>query len=325
MRYKEIDIIKGLCMLLVFFQHSILYYPVNYIQVYPICKLISESIGSFFMPCFFVVSGFLFFSSTKGCKVHFHNKIYRLLVPYISVCLLQFCIKLMLPSLAFGKFGSIKEYVYYYLFQGGDRWFLYVLFLVFVLMIPLKRYLNTSSKICFALIVLYAVSLSGILPYIYPLSKTQHFSIYFLWGYLLRIYYGDVKQHVINYWWLYTFLFVIINIAFLPYLQFMIKGIFAPLTGTVFLFAATNKLLDSNVYLVEKWHKMVSYVGKYSLQFYVMTGFVLAIARYIVVNKFDQESPWVVIPFVFFLQILFATVGVKLCERMRVTRFMFGY
>lgn len=63
--YQEIDIVKGIAILLVILGHSFCSHPLNLAEKLP---LLGEVVRSFQMPLFFVASGFLF--STRGGALH---------------------------------------------------------------------------------------------------------------------------------------------------------------------------------------------------------------------------------------------------------------
>ena len=117
-RFDELDVVRGICMLLVFFQHSILYFPINFSELYPWCNHLFKSISTFFMPCFFLVSGFLYSKSKRDYKSSMMEKTRRLLVPYAFVCVLQFGVKMAVPSMAFRKLGDVSDIVNYYVLGG---------------------------------------------------------------------------------------------------------------------------------------------------------------------------------------------------------------
>lgn len=326
-RYKELDIIKGVCILLVFFQHSILYFPINFSAIFPACQKLSHIISSFFMPCFFVVSGFLFYYNKKTADIILKDKINRLVLPYMVVCLIQLIVKLFVPTIAFGKFDTFTDYICYYLFAGGDRWFLYVLFLIFLVFIPLKVHMNNTKNImtCICLFYFLYVLYISFFPYIYPIQKILIYGVYFAWGFLLRKYYDKVRKHLKNSMLLYSILFLIFNLLFTDEFMYGYLHLIQPLTGTLWLFSIVLYLMDNRNRIMEKWHSIVSYFGRYSLQYYIMTGFVLTPARIIMVTILHQESPLIVIPCVFVIQMCFAVMGVKLFERFSITRRLFGY
>ena len=65
--FEEINILKGMTIILVLLGHSPVIFPINLQEIYW-CKLLVDIIYSFHMPCFFLISGFLFYNSEKKWK-----------------------------------------------------------------------------------------------------------------------------------------------------------------------------------------------------------------------------------------------------------------
>lgn len=96
--YREIDILKGIAILLVIWGHCFCSHPINIGSQLP---LLGDVVRSFQMPLFFVASGFLF--STKGGFSKFiHKKATRLVVPYLSFGILSVCLRFIFSSITNG-------------------------------------------------------------------------------------------------------------------------------------------------------------------------------------------------------------------------------
>lgn len=98
--YRELDIAKGIGIILVVFGHSITQYN-N--QVSGIWSVIYNFIYSFHMPFFFLISGILstrlLDKSIQEKKVSIRKKAVRLLVPYFFIGLLFIPINLLLSGI----------------------------------------------------------------------------------------------------------------------------------------------------------------------------------------------------------------------------------
>ena len=322
--FDNMDVAKGICMLLVFLAHSVLYFPIDYSKMYFGCNRLTETIGSFFMPCFFFVSGFLYYASQKGYRVMVSDKVRRLFVPYLFVCAITLMVKLIKPSMAFVTFSSFGDYLKYYLLNGGDRWFLYLLFVIFLVVGTFKRYLTSDIKIVLCLIVTYVVAIFNNSSYCFLLVKGSSYMIYFLWGFLARRHYELFLTCVRKWKGILCFLFILCTCIFIDQFNILIKGIFLPLIGIAFTLLVSDMIAvcKNKVTLLKD---AFIYVGKYSLQYYIFTGFVLAIARYLVINVFGFINPWIVIPLVFIIQIFLATIGVKFTKKYSIFKMPFGY
>lgn len=325
-RLEEIDIIKGLCMVLVFWNHSILYFPINLRRQYEVCQVMIDVIGSWYMQCFFLVSGFLFAYSKKTYGEVLSDKIKRLIVPYVFVCVVSFLMKLAVPSMVAFKQHGLWDFFQYYLFEGGDRWFIYLLFWMFLLLTPLKKYI-TSSTFCIllSLLLLYTLVESHVFFKFYPLQRLLAYSRYFICGFLMRKYYNQIKPYFVKYRFVFLGIFLMYNVAFNYKYEGKFWDVILPYTGVFFCFSFSIWLLRFKKGFVSTGVNAIRWIGKYSLQFYVMTGFVLVPVRSLVVTFMGVRHPLLVIPLVFSLQMVVAWLFVKLCERFRVSRFLMGY
>ena len=145
-RLTDIDIAKGMCIVLVVIGH---YIPANSPKWY---LTLIDVIYSFHMPLFMYASGFIFRATKKPVKYNNFvlKKFRRLGIPYILVSWLIICIKLLTEKTMYVEnpvsFSSFYE-ILYLPSAGYFLWYVYVLFLVF-LIIPI---FNTPIKINFLL------------------------------------------------------------------------------------------------------------------------------------------------------------------------------
>ncbi len=98
MRNRSIDIVKGMAILLVYLDHSIIYHPIDLKTMYPWCMQLWDFITSFNMPIFFIVSGFLFSLSKRDSLSLLNSKILRLAIPNLFTMLIVELGKYLLPG-----------------------------------------------------------------------------------------------------------------------------------------------------------------------------------------------------------------------------------
>ena len=135
MRDRSLDIGKGLAILFVYLGHSILYHPIQMIHLYSWCHVLERFIVSFNMPMFFIISGLLFSKSRKNTLELYKGKTIRILIPYLFTMAILVCVKLVLPvSMSYNSAtgGGGKSLIINALCYGGDRWFVYTLYLIFI-------------------------------------------------------------------------------------------------------------------------------------------------------------------------------------------------
>lgn len=128
--YREIDILRGIAIIMVFLGHAVIVYPINLENV-AWCRGLVAFISAVHMPLFFVVAGFCFHQkNTYGDMVQ--KKIQRLLIPYTAFNLMDMCCRLAFSKLVNRPCG-IRESLIKIVLHGGEYWFLYVLFLMCIL------------------------------------------------------------------------------------------------------------------------------------------------------------------------------------------------
>lgn len=238
MRDRSLDLGKGLAILFVYLGHSILYHPIQMGSLYPWCHTLAQFIVSFNMPMFFIISGYLFSKTRKSTVELYKGKTLRILVPYLFTMFILVCVKLVLPaSMSYNSAtgGGIKSLVSNALLYGGDRWFVYTLYFIFILLIPVRNYLKNKWIDLVILISLTIVYFLEFLPPIFALDKVFYFMVFFISGYMLDQQYLSIKAWALKWWWLVYAVFVVANMVFIETLcqiPFVFRFIL-PFTGTL--------------------------------------------------------------------------------------------
>ncbi len=169
-RVEYLDIAKGIGILLVYIGHSSL--DEN--------EPLFQSIYSFHMPLFFMISGLLFsYKRNIGIRKTILGKIVSLLVPYF------------LFSLIYGLFYlMVGTNPLVYLWDGWGRvplWFIPVLFLIEVfhlLLLEGKNIYKVVVVVILSVLFTYKIRVNGWLPYC--VSEIPWFYLCFITGYLLN-------------------------------------------------------------------------------------------------------------------------------------------
>lgn len=105
-----------------------------------ICSTVYDFIYSFHMSLFFAASGFLY-KSVDNYFSYIRKKAQRLLIPYVFFCLAIIFIRMVLPGFTVEE-ASSKELLLSILLYGGNLWFLYVLFFIFLVFPLLDGIIN---------------------------------------------------------------------------------------------------------------------------------------------------------------------------------------
>lgn len=325
-RDRSLDIGRGLAILFVYLQHSILYHPINMATI-PWCHMLACFIISFNMPMFFIISGYLFSKTRKDTAELYKGKTMRILVPYLFTMLIVVCLKLVLPaSMSYNQAvsGGMKSLIINALFYGGDRWFVYTLFIIFMITIPLRNILKNKWIDLALIATMIAVYFLNFLPTVFALDKVSLYMVSFVAGYALNEYYPRIKQFALSYWWMIYGVFILGNFAFIEMLckiPFVFRFVL-PFTGT--LAVMTMAFQMEKVFDNSKVVQYVEYCGKYSLQFYLFT-FCYPLIRWGIVNVLNVANPFVILTSVFVLQLITITIIVEITRRIKWLKIPCGY
>lgn len=319
--FEEIDIVKGIAILFVLWHHSFIKFPIYMLDI-PWCEYAMAIHGTFYLNVFFLVSGYLFaHSKPRTFTENFKKKASRLLIPYLGYEAINLGVKLALPQLVNRKVGGQLEYVEDMIFKGGELWFVYVLFIIFLIWPPILHRLKKKALV--GVIVLLMV-VGNVLPgnllggiFLYP--KVISYSVYFLVGYLLRNMDRNILMNNRNFG-IVTVLFVVfccllVQIIHIPFVwQYVLAFI-----GCWFVWALSFQLLK-----VKGLDNALSFCGKYSLSFYWLNGFALVPARMIVVKMLHVESTPVIAISIFLMCVVSEVIVIKIIKKIPYVRTVVG-
>lgn len=319
--FDEIDIVKGIAILFVLWHHSFIKFPIYMLDI-PWCEYAMAIHGTFYLNVFFLVSGYLFaHSKPRTFAENFKKKASRLLIPYLCYEAVNLGVKMALPQLVNRKVGGQFEYIEDMLFKGGELWFVYVLFFIFLIWPPLLQ--KFSKKTLVGVIVLVLI-VSNILPGnfldgIFLYSKVLSYSVFFLTGYLLKNMNREMLKNNCNFA-ISTVLFVIfccllVQTISVPYIwQYVLAFI-----GCRFVWALSFQLLK-----VKSIGHALAFCGKYSLSFYWLNGFALVPARMLFVKVLHIENTPMIAIGIFLLCAISEVVAILIIRKIPYMRVMVG-
>ena len=316
--FDEIDIVKGIAILFVMWHHSFIQYPIYMLDI-PWVKYAVAIHSTFYLTVFFLVSGYLFANSRPRSFVeNFKKKASRLLIPYVSIAVINLGVKMAFPSLVNAQVGGMGEYIWHFFFEGGELWFVYTLFCIFLVWPPFLQ--KIGKKIILALILLLAVT-SVIVPYGEFLLYHHfiYYSAFFLGGYLLK----DIDRKILNdnrNFCLSALLFAVFCVIFvqvelIPYIWHIVLAVI----GCWFVWTLSFKILK-----VTPLNKALSFCGKYSLAYYWMNSFAYVIARTLIVSVLHIESTPVIAISIFLFCVVTQTIAILIIRRIPYLRAMVG-
>lgn len=327
MRDRSLDLGKGIAILCVYLAHSMIYYPIHMCSMYHWCYVLDRILTSFNMPMFFIISGYLFSKTKKSTGELYKGKTVRLLIPYLFTMIVIIGMKLMLPTeISYNKSveGGLSSMVSNALLYGGDRWFVYILYIIFLLLIPVRTLLKNKWIALVLMITLVIIYFLGFLPKIFALDRVARFMFFFVAGYTLSEWYPRFKAWALNYWWVVYLVAIltngifIVSLAKIPFVYLFVL----PFIGTLAVMTVAFQL--EKVIERSKVAEYIEYCGKYSLQFYLFT-FCYPIIRTVIVSVLHVTNPFVILASIFVLQLITITIIVEITRRIKWLKIPCGY
>lgn len=313
--YSQIDALKGIAVFLVVLGHSIILYPIDLHQN-DICLFVFNWLSSVHMPLFFVISGFCFSYQGKYGP-YIRKKVKRLLIPYTVFNLIDMIPRYLFPGLV-NRPRGIEESLRKIVFNGGEYWFLYTLFIIFLIYPFMYKLVRGSRyKLLGSLFLLLAAKYY--LPYsVFTLNSVINYLFYFSIGVLIKEIFGGniftVKFHPLKMFAL-TLLLLIVWVALLR-IHLPYTNTISALIGITTMYIIAQS--DAVVNIFERF-------GKYSLQLYLLNGYFLVISRTIIVSVLGVYNPVVIIVFNMLVDFFISYIFIKyLCERIKAVRMLMG-
>lgn len=328
MRYREIDILKGVAMLLVMLGHSYLQVPFNSLEASEWSMWLHKSIYSFHMPLFFVVSGFLFYgSSDNDTGSVIKKKALKLLIPYLFVTLIVMTAKLFAPgamadnSICTGFFHSLK----FIFIDCGNRWFVYILFIVFLL-----AQCSNIRKMGFGATLLMMVPcfviVSDFTFGVNVVDYTLRFAPFFGVGFFFRQYYASYLNLMKQKGFVFgsTVCFLVLNVVLIPFesQNAALMRVLLPFSGVNMAWIVCwylSRVGEDNAAI-----RFVLHIGKYSLQYYLLL-FPVAVLGYVIGVKLQVADAALITLMMFVGQIIFITLLVEITRRIPILKYPLGY
>lgn len=207
------------------------------------------------------------------------------------------------------------------LFKGGELWFVYVLFIIFLIWPPILHKLSKKALVGAIVCLMLASNVipKNILDGIFLYPRVISYSVYFLAGYLLR----DINRGMLS----NNRNFGIAMVLFLVFCCLLVQTIQIPFVwhyvlafiGCWFVWALSFQLLKAR-----KVANALSFCGRHSLSFYWLNGFALVPARMIIVKMLHVECTPVITISIFLICVISETIAILIIRKIPYVRVMVG-
>lgn len=312
--YPDIDVLKGITILLVILGHSFCTTPINIFGMLPV---MGDVVRSFQMPLFFVVSGFLF-SSTGGLKLLLKKKTSRLLIPYISFGILSIILRYLFGAWTNGgEISFITSLIK--LMNGEYYWFLYTLVIIMLMVQCItNRVLLYIGAFTLILLCLFTDIRS---VNIMTIGKVAYYIPFFVLGFSLKDAYSifNIKFKHSRYFLLLLFTVFFSLSFFVTEKLLVVKLYFCPIMGIFLTWIIALEIADK----YEGLKKLFSHFGRYSLQYY-LNHLLIMLPFYKLAGFFSNMNPLLPLLSIFICAVITSYCMLKIEQRFLFLRVMCG-
>lgn len=313
-RAYEIDILKGLGILLVILGHCEPTFPVNLTED-PIVANLHDVIISFHMPLFFFCSGYVLnYASSTNLKSFAKSRFMRLIIPYLTFYMLSMLLRVVFSSYTRSGFdlndmGSILLGV----FLGQFYWFLFVLFFVLLLIEIFHKFRSPNLALLVLVLIGFFVYLQNI--ELFRLSDIGYFISFTVGG----LYFGKYRKNLLEQmkkWYVpialsivFAFLYITPPHVTNSIIQLIYKVVLA-WVGLLTFYSISLFIVDTPK---ETFKSVINHFGKYSLQYYCIHVLIALPVHYAVaIVKTDYYLMLVFMNFILFIFLSFLILKIIL-------------
>lgn len=295
--YEKIDVLRGFAILLVVLGHAldqanILTDSVEW------CNNLHAFIYSFHMPLFFAISGFCVFSISNYAQF-VKKKVRYILLPYIVFNVIIIPLRMLLPQFSLVSNG-IKDTIVSILLYGGETWFLYVLFIIFLIApLLIKIIANKINRFIIVEVFLIVVYFLVHNITVFDLSQVIYYMIFFLAGNMLqkRELIGEKNNFSRQVIFGGTLIVLLAQIGLLcvsrivedcVILVLLLKILMA-VVGCLFSYVFVDMITQKTI------RGALKNYGNYSLQIYLFNGYFISLSRTVFLSMLGLPIPIVVL------------------------------
>ena len=295
--FEEIDIAKGIAIVLVVLIHSFPDAETGWTLIGKdsFAHFLMGWILSFLMPLFFLLAGFLLTPRLKNvnAKTNLVKRFRRLMIPYIFFSIIYIGFKTVGAAFANHPLsGNVIVDVFLGVSPAGGCWFLWVLFVMSAICILLRK---SGPYGLFAIsVVMYIMAIVDNSWMMGKLVRVFQDFIWFTVGGIMAIHYDKVKQYL-NY-----VAIGIIAFMLLTALQFYTNcwwiKIIKTCCGIIMTLCLGCKISEMN----NNWlHSIIVLLGKYCMDIYIISMLIVIPLRIVYINfgvsNYFPYYPWVIL------------------------------
>lgn len=321
-RFAEIDVLKGIGILLVILGHSVPDYPIN-LRADVVAANLESIIYGFHMPLFFVSAGFVWQIADNGrISINWLNKkAQRLLVPYITFSFVSLTLRLLFSAFTRSSV-DIWEGIYGIILEGKYFWFLYVMFMILAMIEVLKTIKINLKWQYFIALIFYLIGIFVKSPFL----CLNRFGYYFLFTLLGITVYNNkpMIDKLFSKWytpWIMICLFVVFFT--LRVSDYLVLKEFCRFGMAV---TGVGVSCHLSVWINKKCHRLMAfllYFGRMSLQYYLV-HMIIQLPIYYLVAKVNLSIPILSVLLIFVVTTILTYFIVKMMSLIPFCKVVLG-
>lgn len=326
-RIDTIDILKGITIILVVFGHAVqgivdsnnLSLNTDFSSIY----ITKQVIYGFHMPVFFIVSGFFLTKWLKKDKpTALKKKTKRLVYPYfvwsfITALFMQIASKFTNNGL--GLIDFVKSPV----IPFSQYWFLYLLFFFHLVYFVVDIFFNKKSLNVLFCISIGLFCIGPFLPDVWVMSNFTKYFIFFMLGSYVLPYIQKEKKVGVTALLGMILLFIVVNYLYVSVLEMKYVRYYLFFITSIVGFILS---LSLSIYISQKFSKLkgfMIYLGKNSMQLYVMHLIPLAGLRIVLLKLIPSINLWGLSLLIAFLSLIICLIGIKIINKLNLEKILF--
>jgi fucose 4-O-acetylase-like acetyltransferase len=332
-RYKWIDYLKGIAILLVVYRHVLIGIERTGLYVPDYLVKANMVFYSFRMPLFFILSGM--FISTSLARMDVPKLVFKkfeaILYPYLIWCFLQVSLQILFSGYTNASRSAVDYlYILYHPRELDQFWYLPALFNVTLLYIVVKTKLKPPAWVQL-LVGLLLYFLSRSFNQVSMISDCMEFYLFFAIGDIFSTFlFSKRVQQVgsrVSSLAVVVPVFILVQVYYLQYpeeyfladIRGRIEFIFISLIGCFSMFVLALNI--ENIRLLS----FLRVIGYHSLYIYVMHVFVAALVRVILMKGLHISNALLLLPGGILLSIVVCIVFYNLAVKNGYLWFLFSF
>lgn len=321
-RKDEIDILRGIAVILVVIGHAFIVYPIDISHI-PWCKISRYFIYSFHMGLFFILAGYIYVCFDY--KQYIKKKFKRILIPYIFFSFINL-ISHVIGNQFVNEKVSIRDGIYK-IITGQAEWFLPTIFIIYIFYpIVTKIFMSLWSRLLIAIFCIIILNITTDIPGV--IYNVLFYLPFFIVGNIIQEWKGVKKINLFQAIIIFISslciaslgIFFDFNHILIPLINKYMRG-FGIISCLIIVILKVFKTFKNKENIILNLLRIFS---KYSLQIYLLNGYPLTILRFLICIKFHVYNA-VVIVILLVIGIISSTLLVSLsCEKIKFLAFLMG-